>query len=241
MGLIICHYCFADSLDGVFRRPVVSDKSLFKLVIYTTLILGSFFTHAEENNTSPINVIFKTEMGLIEVEVYADKAPISSASFLAHVDQGLFAADGGFNRALRKDNNSGTVADMEVLQGGILDSEILLPAIAHESTRQTGLSHINGTLSLARSDIGTASGGVFFICIGDQSSTFDADSEGTKKAEKNYGLNLTQGYAAFGRITKGMDVVRAIHQQKTTHWPGKPNLPQQFIDPPIRFLKAYRK
>ncbi len=214
---------------------------LVLFLVSVFLFVNASMAYAGGDRPSLVHVVLETEIGVIEIEVYADKAPLSSASFLAHVDQGLFTADGGFNRALRKDNNSGTVPHMESLQGGVLGSERLLPAITHESTQQTGLSHINGTLSLARSDIGTASGGVFFICIGDQSSTFDADSEGAKKVEKRYGLNLTQGYSAFGRVTKGMEIVLAIHQQKTTHWPGKPDSPQQLIDPPIRFLKAYRK
>jgi peptidyl-prolyl cis-trans isomerase A (cyclophilin A) len=94
-----------------------------------------------------------------------------------------------------------------IIQGGIWQSNnkkvIALPGIVHEPPKQTGLSHTTGTLSLARSTPGTANS-EFFICVGDQTG-YDSS--------KNYNPDGL-GFAAFGRVISGMDIVRQIHKQQ---------------------------
>ena len=176
-------------------------------------------------------VVLETELGAITLEIYTDKAPLSAESFLAHLDQGLFVQDGKFYRSVKADNDSGQ-PKMDLIQGGVFDGSLLLPSIAHESTRQTGLSHTDGMVSLGRGDLGSARGGVFFICIGDQSGL----DHGGVRSNQGDG----QGYAVFGKVTEGMAVVRAIHQQQTGPWPDSVAEGTQYITTPVNIQRAYR-
>ncbi len=179
----------------------------------------------------PVKVVLETTLGNIVMEVYTDKAPLSSAAFLSFIDDGTFDGNSAFYRAVRPGNES-VSPGIEVIQGGILPLNRLrdLPGIQHETTRQTGLLHKDGTVSMARGDVGTANGATFFICIGDQPSL---DYGGKRYADR-------QGFAAFGKVTKGMDIVRRIQKMETTHWPEHPDAPQQYLESPVRILKAYR-
>lgn len=150
--------------------------------------------------------MIETRHGDIEVELYPDKAPVTVAAFLSYVDAGYYNKS-SFYRVLKADelpnpNNFG------IIQGGIWQSrpELLAsnPGITHESTAQTGLTHQSGTISLARTKPGTAST-EFFICIGGQNQ-FDAGQDGTEDL---------QGFAAFGKVIKGMPVVRKIQEQNS--------------------------
>ncbi len=136
-------------------------------------------------------VRLETDLGPIIVEVDLAHAPISARNFLAYVDQKRF--DGQtFYRAAR----SRTVAGQGLVQGGI-DHHVanaLMP-IAHEPTSKTGLRHVDGTLSMARNESGTAMGD-FFITVGPAPYL---DARGN-----------APGYAAFGRVVSGMAVVRNI-------------------------------
>lgn len=139
-------------------------------------------------------VALETSAGRIVVEVFADKAPITAANFLKYVDQKRL--DGiDFYRIVKVQDGFGFV------QFGVNgDYKRVLPPIRHEPTTQTGLKHIEGTLSMPRLAPGTAQG-EFTIAVGDQSYSFDANPA-------NPGDNL--GYAAFARVTEGMDVVVRI-------------------------------
>ncbi len=108
-----------------------------------------------------------------------------------------------------------------------------LPKIEHETTEQTGILHRDGVISLARSEVGSATGGTFFICIGDQPSL----DMGGGRAVSGDG----QGFAAFGRVIKGMDVVKKIHSTKTKSGSEDAYTAGQIIDPAVRIIKAYRK
>jgi len=150
------------------------------------------------------HIIIKTNFGNVEAELYPEKAPKTVAAFLSYVDSGFFK-NCSFYRVLfvesmASDYNTG------VIQGGIWQSNnkkaAALPGVAHEPPKQTGLSHTTGTLSLARSTPGTANS-EFFICIGDQTG-YDS----SKKFNPD-GL----GFAAFGRVVSGMEIVRKIHTQ----------------------------
>lgn len=152
------------------------------------------------------HVLIQTGFGDIELELYPGKAPKTVSAFLASIDSGIYT-ESSFYRVLKAeelptDHNTG------IIQGGIWkrapEKSGTIKAISHESTQLTGLSHTDGTISMARQDTGTAKT-EYFICIGDQSS-LDAGRRGTADG---------QGYAAFGRVFKGMDIVRKIQGQKS--------------------------
>lgn len=151
------------------------------------------------------HVEIKTKYGDIEVELFPDQAPKTVAAFLKYVDSGYYK-NSSFYRALNDDNQPMGNAETALLQGGIWKTKpnVTLTGIPHETTQQTKLSHTNGTISLARQEPGTANS-EFFICVGDQKG-FDYG-----------GPNSTdgQGYAAFGHVLKGMDIIKKIYNQPT--------------------------
>jgi peptidyl-prolyl cis-trans isomerase A (cyclophilin A) len=161
-----------------------------------------------------------TRLGVIEAELFADKAPDTVANFLKYVDAGHYA-DGQFHRTVKiePDNQPNHEVKIEVIQGGAnpkFDAQAW-PAIPLERTRDTGLKHLDGTLSMARAGPDTATSD-FFICIGPQP---ELDFGGKRNPDG-------QGFAAFGRVTKGLDLVRRI---QTAPADG------QKLNPVIRILK----
>ena len=172
-----------------------------------------------------VRVVLTTALGAIEVAVDPARAPISAGDFLRYVDRRLF--DGSaFYRTVRPDNDINPVK-IDVIQGGLVNDSRLLPPIPHEPTNKTGIHHRNGTISIARDEPGTGSAGAFFICIGDQPQL---DFGGRRNPDR-------QGFAAFGRVVHGMDVVRAIWKSKTALLPG---MGGQKLMPPIGILTARR-
>ncbi len=147
-------------------------------------------------------VLMQTEAGDIFIEVYAEKSPITASNFLRYVDEGRFK-EASFYRVVRMDNQPSSDFKIEVIQGGIgfVESELRLPPIVHETTEQTGTLHLDGIVSMARAEPGTASS-EFFICINDQP---ELDFGGKRNPDG-------QGFAAFGRVVRGMDVVRKIQR-----------------------------
>ncbi len=177
---------------------------------------------------APAVVVFETEKGTIEIEVNAGRAPVTSANFLKYVDGGFY--DGGVvNRAVRRDNTIRHDVVIEVIQFQInrARTKEQFPPTALERTNATGLKHVNGAVSMARSapDSATAS---FFITIGDQP---ELDFGGKRHADG-------QGFAVFGRVVGGMDVVKAIHQSPTGN---EGPYATESLQPPIKILKAYRR
>lgn len=157
------------------------------------------------NSGSGHHVTIETAFGDIEVELYPEKAPLTTEAFLKNIDAGVYE-NASFYRVVKAeqlptDHNSG------IIQGGIYQTrtEKQLMPVPHESTARSGLTHTDGTLSMARTKPGTATS-EFFICIGDQ-SFLDSGRRGTED-----GL----GMAAFGKVTKGMKVVRRIQNEKST-------------------------
>lgn len=178
----------------------------------------------------PVSVTFETEQGVIELMIDVDNAPISSGSFLAHLDAGLYNG-AGFYRTVYPENDNGS-PKISVLQGGLLPGKDGLPPVPHETTEQTGILHKDGVISLARADVGTGSGAAFFICVGDQ----PALDMGGGRAVSGDG----QGFAAFGKVMTGMDVVRAIHATQPSKSGEDSYTAGQILDPAIRIIKAYR-
>lgn len=141
-------------------------------------------------------VLITTTMGQIEVEVYPERAPVSAGNFLAYVDKGLWKG-ASFYRVVRPDNDRSPA--ITVIQGGLMAEDSPLAPIAHETTATTGIRHTDGVLSWARDRPGTA-GSEFFISVGDNPSL---DFAGARNPDG-------QGFATFGKVVAGMDVVRAI-------------------------------
>jgi peptidyl-prolyl cis-trans isomerase A (cyclophilin A) len=170
---------------------------------------------------APVVVTLKTESGDIVLEVDAERAPISAANFLRYVDAGRYEG-GGFHRSVRLDNQPGKTALIEVVQAGVKPEQSAsdYTPIALERTSKTGLRHLEGTLSMAREGPDSATSD-FFICIGDQPSL---DFGGKRNPDG-------QGFAAFGRVVKGMDVVRRIQAAPADG---------QRLTPPILILSARR-
>ena len=171
-------------------------------------------------------VLIDTAMGPIGVLLDMGRAPISAGDFLAYVDRGLYAG-GAFYRTVRPDDDS-TPIKIEVVQGGLTDDDRYLDPIAHEPTSRTGLRHRNGTISIARDEVGTGTAGAFFICIGDQP---ELDFGGKRNPDG-------QGFAAFGHVTSGMKLVRAMWLMKTQGPVGSPS--GQLIASPVAILGARR-
>jgi len=165
--------------------------------------------------------IIKTSLGDITVELYSKKAPITVANFLKYVDAHLYD-NTSFFRSVTLQNQPKDSVKIEVIQGGEVDSTKVFSAITLERTSETGIFHKNGAISMARDapDSATCS---FFICINDQ-PTLDFGGKRNKDG---------QGFAAFGKVTKGMDVVKKIQQLH-------PEQDQYFI-PPVVILSIIRK
>ena len=142
----------------------------------------------------------ETELGPIQLELYPDRAPITVSNFLRYVDENRYE-DFHFYRVVHMENQPDNDVKIEVIQGGLgFDKHPMeLPTIVHETTDKTGIRHLNGTLSMARLEPGTASSEIF-ICINDQP---ELDFGGQRNPDG-------QGFAAFGKVISGMDVVRKI-------------------------------
>ena len=173
-------------------------------------------------------VVFETEKGAIEIAVDTEHAPRSAANFLKYVD-GKFYDGGTINRAVRPDNTVRHDVEIQVIQFQI-DRERRreeFPPVPLERTSVTGLKHLDGAVSMARNGPDTATAS-FSIVIGDQP---EMDFGGRRNPDG-------QGFAVFGRVVRGMDVVKAIQASPTgTRGPYGP----ESLDPPIRILKAYRR
>ena len=193
----------------------------FHFVVAVFAIAGSLaalVAHAE----SPPRVRLVTELGDIVVEVYPEKAPETVANFLSYVDEDRFEG-ATFYRTVTPTNQPDNDVKIEVIQGGLSmedDHPARLPPIRHETTEETGIPHEDGVISMARNEPGTASS-EFFLTVGPQP---ELDYGGERNPDG-------QGFAAFGRVVQGMDVVREIHRRPETG---------QMLDEPVRILRVER-
>ena len=173
-------------------------------LLFFFIVLQIFLSCKQKSTTTP-HIEIQTEKGDIEIELYPLQAPKTVAAFLAYIDSGYFN-NGSFYRVLNLENQPTNAPKTELIQGGIWKTKTKLaigvPGIPHETTRQTGILHKDGVISLARSAPGTA-GTEFFICIGKQPGL---DYGGENVPDK-------QGYATFGIVVKGMSIVRKIYRQ----------------------------
>lgn len=176
--------------------------------------------------TGPTRAVIETPAGAITLELYGDKAPITVANFLRYVDGKRF--DGSvFYRAVRLEG----MPTIGLVQGGAhAEPARVLPPIKHEPTTLTGLSHTDGTISMARRELNTATG-EFFICVGDHSYL---DVDPIKPGDN-------QGFAAFGKVVEGMDVVKAILAMPTSPTKGADyGMKGQILEPPLTMTRVRR-
>ena len=173
-------------------------------------------------------VLIETTMGDITVSIETERAPVTAANFLRYVDEDRF--DGThFYRAMHLDWGE---PPNGLLQGGTqMDPDRVLDPIAHEPTSQTGLSHTDGALSMARYDPGTATGD-FSIMIKDQTG-LDADPTSSDP-------NLQLGFAVFGYVVDGMDVVQAIHALPPDPEKGEGWMKGQLLAEPVEIVDMRR-
>ena len=198
----------------------VGIRAVAALLLIASLLAGS---GAAQSDTGTPHVVVQTELGDIEIEVDSARAPGTAANFLKYVD--LKHYDGGtFHRTVKMNNQPDNQVKIEVIQAGVNPdrSKDGFPPIVLERTNKTGLLHKDGAVSMARSGADSATSG-FFICINDQPSL---DFGGQRNADG-------QGFAAFGRVVRGMDVVRRIQQA--------PNTDAQRLTPPIKIIAVVRR
>jgi peptidyl-prolyl cis-trans isomerase A (cyclophilin A) len=179
-------------------------------LLATLLLLCCFFACSPQHP----RVMMKTELGDILIELYPEQAPLTTSNFLIYVKDNRY--DGAaFYRTVHLQNQPNDSVKIEVIQGGLWveDEELDYPTIAHETTEQTGILHQDGIISMARLEPGTASS-EFFICVGDQP---DLDFGGARNPDG-------QGFAAFGRVVDGMEVVRKIQLQTAEGQALKPRI-----------------
>ncbi len=164
-------------------------------------------------------VLMRTELGDITVEIFGDKAPITAANFLKYVDNKLY--DGSvFHRTVTMDNQPKNEIKIEVIQGGQLAGDKEFPAIPLERTSVTGIKHTDGAISMARDGPDSATSS-FFICVGDKP---ELDFGGRRNKDG-------QGFAAFGKVIAGMDIVKKIHKSPKEN---------QNLKPPIKIISITR-
>lgn len=193
-----------------------------KIVAIAALLIGLAPLLLTQAGAQTVRVRFETALGAFEVELDAARAPATVANVLRYVDGGFY--DGGqVHRSARLETQTTRPVKIEVIQAGINPARERdgFPPIPLERTNVTGILHKDGTISMARSRPDTATSD-FFICIGDQPSL---DFGGARNPDG-------QGFAAFGHVVSGMDIVRAIHQAPAEG---------ETLTPPVTITRARRQ
>lgn len=183
--------------------------------ILLVLLLLSFSQCGQKT----INCKIETTLGDINIELYPEQAPKTVANFLSYVDEGLYTQS-SFFRACTPENEANRAIQIEVIQGGDLPEDKEKLPIEIETTKDTGLLHLDGALSMARDTPNSATCS-FFICIGDQPSL---DYGGARNPD---GF----GFAAFGKVTSGMEVALEIQKQPEV---------EQYLVEPVRIVEIVR-
>jgi peptidyl-prolyl cis-trans isomerase A (cyclophilin A) len=186
------------------------NKLLFLLL--NLIFLNSFAQ-------KPIPCLIKTSLGDVRVELYPEKAPATVANFLKYVDNDLYD-ETNFYRVCNAENERDRKIKIQVIQGGDVPESKAFEPVKLETTLQTGIRHRDGILSMARDTPNSATSS-FFICIDDQS---ELDFAGKRNPDG-------QGFAAFGKVAKGMKIVRKIQVQKDK---------DQYLVNPVKIISIRR-
>ena len=196
---------------------------------FALFLAALLLTPAAASAQATTKVVLATELGDIVIALETERAPITVANFLRYVDEDRL--DGTvFYRAMRLDWGE---QPNGLIQGGTqYDPERILPPIAHEPTTMTGLSHTAGTISMARYEPGSATGD-FSIMLSDQPG-LDADPNAADP-------DAQAGFAAFGRVVSGMDVVRAIFDAPTDPDKGEGWMKGQMLAEPVKIISVRRQ
>jgi peptidyl-prolyl cis-trans isomerase A (cyclophilin A) len=200
---------------------------MIRVLIAAVAIIAGAAPQTPESRHTTI-VAFETEKGTIEMEVDGVHAPITAANFLKYVDAGFF--NGGIvNRSVRPDNTVRHDVEIQVIQFQIDPARRReqFPPIPLERTSVTGLKHVDGAISMARNGPDTATAS-FSIVIGNQP---EMDFGGRRNPDG-------QGFAVFGRVVRGMDVVKVIQASPTGQ---RGAYGTESLDPPIKVVKAFRR
>ncbi len=201
-----------------------------RFVTLALAVLGAVSVSAQEAPLAPppvapatLSIVMTTSEGPITLALEKERAPLTTANFLRYVDQKRL--DGvTFYRAMKLG------ADGGLIQGGPQgEVKRLLPPVKHEPTSQTGLSHVDATISMARFAPGSATAD-FFITVGPVLS-LDANPSGSGD---------TAGFAAFGHVVEGMDVVKRILAAPTSPTAGIGVMKGQMIAAPVKILTVRR-
>jgi peptidyl-prolyl cis-trans isomerase A (cyclophilin A) len=208
-----------------------------KMFLLAPLLLATFSapvlaqaSGAAASATAPVEdlvpVAIDTSLGRIVIALDRGRAPVTTANFLRYVDG--HRLDGqNFYRAMHVADGKG--GDGGLIQGGITtDARKLFPPIAHEPTNQTGIKNIAGAISMANAGPGTAKAD-FFILLSDMPG-LDAGGPGGD----------ANGFAAFGHVTEGMDVVQKIWEAPVSATKGDGPMKGQMLEPQVKILKATR-
>jgi len=198
--------------------------SIIRNALFAILCLFAGLVGAHE----VIEIVMETGEGTIEIELYADQAPLTVRNFLRYVD--AEALNGGsFYRVVTYENDNGK-PKIEVIQGGMDRGKSGFAPIGHETTEETGILHTDGVVSMARGALGTASS-EFFICIGDQPGLDFGQSRNPDG----------QGFAAFGKVIKGMEIIRKIKNLPADSDTGSGYTKGQFLNDPVAIERISRK
>lgn len=169
-----------------------------------------------------VTVRLTTTLGPIVIALEKDRAPVTTANFLRYVDAKRF--DGiAFYRAMNVPWGGG------LIQAGIRDPRKLFPPIKHEPTNVTGVRHVEGAISMARNAPGSATSD-FSIMVGDKMTGLDAEV-----------TPGDPGFAAFGRVVEGMDVVKRILAAPTSKTLGSGVMKGQMLDPTVKIITVRRE
>lgn len=182
---------------------------------------------ASDADVETVRVRMTTDLGVVDIEINVEAAPISANNFLRLVD-GEHMDGTEFYRVVSPENDNGS-PPISVIQGGNGSGDSPFEPVAHETTEDTGLLHLDGAISMARGDVGTAST-EFFICIGAQ----PALDFGAQRNPDG------QGFAVFGYVVDGMDVVNAIHQQPADAPTESAYLKGQILEEPVTIVSIRR-
>ncbi len=209
-------------------RGTIADMTKFLALI--ALLFASPLAAQEQAEPAPefatTQVVLETTLGNITIALESERAPLTAANFLRYVEEGRF--DGAvFYRAMQLDWGD---QPNGLIQGGAQnDPRRILPPIPHEPTTQTGLTHTRGAISMAMGEPGSATGD-FSIMLGDQSG-LDADPEAEDPVWRN-------GYAVFGYVTGGMEVVEAIHSSPIDPDKGEGWMRGEMLAEPVVIIGA---
>lgn len=196
-------------------------KKIILLVLIIVYFIPAFSANHKQKNIKKLPLVaIETTKGTIIIELFLNKAPVTVKNFLRYTKEKRWKG-ATFYRTVTLQNQPDNKIKIEVIQGGLKNEHDLqnLPPIPLETTKITGLHHVNGTISMARGEPNSATS-EFFICIGNQPSL---DYGGKRNPDG-------KGFAAFGKVIKGMDVVKKIQQM-----PAK----KQHLYPEVKIISIH--